>query len=397
MTTNRFLGYGRQKISDDDIDAVTTVLRGDFLTQGPVVEAFEKALAESVGARFAVAVSSGTAALHVACLAGGVKPGVKGVTSALTFVASPNSINYCGGDVQLMDVDPGGLGFTAKSLKMELSENDDIGVVMPVHFAGLAFDSAAIREVAGSKIIIEDACHALGGQYANGKPVGCCEYANMTAFSFHPVKPITTAEGGAITTNDAELYQTLKILRNHGIERNPERFEAVNEPHSQVEVEPWLYEQQYLGYNYRMNDIQAALGLSQLAKLSTFIQRRREIVARYDAAFSSLPHAVLPQSSAENRARSAHHLYVVGIDFEALKTTRKAVMEELYSHGVGSQVHYVPVYRHPYHKQKTSKLFTEFPVIESYYQHCLSLPLHADLSDDEVERVIKAFMNVIRP
>ncbi len=396
MSKTRFLGYGRQLIDDADVSAVVSVLREDYLTQGPVVERFERALAERVGAQYAVAVSSGTAALHIACIASGLKSGQSGFTSALTFIASVNAMIYCGAKAGLTDIDPDALGMSGDTLSKALERNPDCELVIPVHFAGLAHDSAELRRVAGKRTVIEDACHALGGTYDDGKSIGSCAYADMATFSFHPVKSITTTEGGAVTTNDEATYRTLLMLRNHGIERDSESLEnTAAAKDTDGSPAPWYYEQQMLGYNYRMSDLQAALGLSQLTKLDFFIARRREIAMRYDEAFASANHVRLPQSTSGHRARSAHHLYTVNIDYLALGITRVTVMERLRESGIGSQVHYVPIYHQPYHHKRNIGEAREFPATEAHYRECLSLPIHAGLTDEEAERVITAFNQVL--
>jgi UDP-4-amino-4,6-dideoxy-N-acetyl-beta-L-altrosamine transaminase len=381
------LGYGRQSVDQSDIDAVVSVLRSDFLTQGPVVERFEAALAERVGARHAVAVSSGTAGLHIACLAAGIGPGDRGVTAAVTFAASANCLIYAGADADLVDIDPDALGMTPALLEKALTSAPDIKVIVPVHFAGLAFASAEIRTLAKARIVIEDAAHSIGGTYACGKAVGCGAYADMSVFSFHPVKTITTGEGGAVVTSDGELARRLRALRSHGIERDPTRFVDA-ETRENGRVKPWLYEQQMLGFNYRMTDIQAALGLSQLGKLDRFLERRRAIARRYDEAFGKLPHVRLPQSVPRDRARSGHHLYIVLFDFTAMRTTRTAFMARLREQGIGSQVHYIPLYRQPYYAKRYGLDPTAFPAAESYYSGCLSLPFYPALTDEDVAHVI---------
>lgn len=383
------LQYGRQVIDGTDIEAVVDVLQSDFLTQGPLVERFEAALAERVGARHAVAVSSGTAALHIACIAAGVGPGDRGLTSAITFAASANCVIYASGNAGFVDIDAAALGMSPAALAQAIQIAPSVKVVIPVHLAGLAHAMTEVREIAGGRIVIEDAAHALGGLYPSGKAVGCCAYSDLTVFSFHPVKQITTGEGGAVLTNDAELARRLKLLRNHGIEREPARFIG-DEIEEDGLPKPWLSQQQMLGFNYRMTDIQAALGLSQLRKLDRFLARRREIAGRYDNALAKLPFVRLLQVGSQERARSGLHLYIVWFDFEAMRTTRTAVMTKLKESGVGSQVHYMPVYHHPFHAQREAIGCDRFPQAEEYYRGCLSLPLHPGLTDENIECVIAA-------
>jgi perosamine synthetase len=393
--SGRFLGYGRQNIDRSDIDAVVATLESDFLTQGPLVERFEATLAERVGVRYAIVVSSGTAALHIACLAAGLGPGDRGLTSAITFVASANCLIYAGCDVSFVDIDADALGISPAALSRALAAYPETKALIPVHLAGLAHAAQHIQTMAQGRIIIEDAAHALGGRYPSGKSIGCCVYSDLAVFSFHPVKQITTGEGGAIVTNDAELARQCRLLRSHGIERDPERFVGSNLIED-GRMKPWLGQQQVLGFNYRMTDIQAALGLSQLGKLDRFLARRREIARRYDEAFARLPGLRLPQSLLEQRQRSAHHLYIIIVDFDALRTTRTRFMAELAKRGVGSQVHYMPVYHHPYHARRCPIEPVNFAEAERYYQGCLSLPLHPGLTDEEVEHVVAMVGEVAR-
>jgi perosamine synthetase len=372
----------------EDIEAVVAVLQSDFLTQGAQVPRFEEAVADYVGARHAVAVSSGTAALHLACLAAGMGPGGRGVTAALTFVASANAMLLAGGEAALVDIDGMGLGMAPAALK-EALDADEVRVVMPVHFGGLAWASEDLRRVSGDRVVIEDAAHSLGGRYEDGAMVGSGAHADMTVFSLHPVKSITTGEGGLITTNDEGVARTLRLLRSHGIEREPDRFRSDGRLDGDLPG-PWHYEQQQLGFNYRLTDLQAALGLSQLGRIDGAIARRREIALRYDAAFAGSSVVRPHQAAPSCRQRSAHHLYVLDIDFAGLGVTRTTVMERLRSSGVGSQVHYIPVYRQPFHVERYGWTPAAFPATERYFGRCLTLPMHPGLAEDEVDRVIEA-------
>jgi len=391
----RPLSYGRHYIDEDDIQAVVSVLRGDFITQGPAVEHFEQALIDKTGAKHAIAVSSGTAALHIACLAADVRPGDIGITSALTFIASANAMRYCGAEVKLTDVDPQTLCMSSATLKAALHETPEASVVIPVHFSGLASDCAEIRSLAGERVVIEDAAHALGACYDNGRPVGCCDHSDMTIFSFHPVKPITTGEGGAVLTNNDELAHRLRVLRTHGIERSQDNLQNPDDAFENGAPRPWYFEQQCLGFNYRLCDIQAALGLSQMSKLGAFITRRREIADVYDQAFQDVPGIMPCQDLPQQRAHSGHHLYIVQLDYEAIGLNRIEIIDRLKDKQVGTQVHYIPVYHHPYHKSRTQVGPDVFPVTEAYYQNGLTLPLFPSLSDDEIQHVITSVQDVI--
>lgn len=393
--SGRFLAYGRQLIDDADIAAVASVLRGEMLTTGPVLDRFERAIAERLGARHAVAVNSATSGLHIACLAARLGSGTETITSPVTFVASANCVRLSGGSVRLEDIDPGTLSLSTQAVARRLEASPDIRALIPVHLGGLASNAAELRRIAGSRIIIEDAAHSFGGAYEDGRPVGCGAYADMSVFSFHPVKPITTGEGGLVVTNDDELARLLRLFRSHGIERTPDRLVALGNEEGEASPPPWYYEQQELGLNYRMNDLQAALGLSQLDKLDRYLARRREIALHYDRAWSGLPHVSIPQSAPGDRARSGLHLYILQIDFDALGTTRRQVMEKLRLDGIGTQVHYIPVYRQPFHRQLGPDK-SAFPNSETYYRQCLTVPLHPGLSDEEVERVVGAVRAVAR-
>ncbi|MFH1083849.1 MAG: UDP-4-amino-4,6-dideoxy-N-acetyl-beta-L-altrosamine transaminase [Pseudomonadota bacterium] len=427
--------YGRQLLDDDDIDAVVETLRSDGLTQGPKVQEFEEAFACYVGARYAVAVSSGTAALHLACLAAGLGPGDEVITSPITFVATANCALYVGARPAFVDIDPatfnldpGRLGKYLKSRSPSGSRITDNGerttstprAVIPVHFAGLPCNMAEIHRIAREHrlVIIEDACHALGARYRVGRgensrwiSIGSCAHSDMTVFSFHPVKHITTGEGGMVTTNDAALYGRLVLLRNHGITRNPEEFTVHGSPsesrttdngqrltdngerttmNGQRAMPSWYYEMQTLGYNYRISDIQCALGRSQLKKIESFVERRRSIAGQYSRIVGELPK--FRRQTEPDGYQSSYHLYAVRTDDEA-SISRDEVMAELKRMGVGTQVHYTPVYRHPFY-QKLGFEPDSWPNAENFFRHCLSIPMFPGMSAEDVGRVLRALEEI---
>lgn len=372
--------YGRQSISEEDIQAVVDVLRSDFLTQGPVVPQFEQCVADYCDAQFGVAVNSGTAALHIACLALGVGVGDWVWTSPISFVASANCALYCGAQVDFVDIEPdtGNMCAVELAKKLEIAKKEGKlpKVVIPVHFAGLPCDMKPIFELSqkyGFRII-EDACHALGARYYD-EPTGNCRYSDITVFSFHPVKIITTGEGGMAMTNVPKLAKTMRMLRSHGITREQEDF--INEPDG-----PWYYEQQMLGFNYRMTDIQAALGLSQMSRLEEFLAKRRVIAARYQA---ELPHRELEVLANRDNRLSAWHLFVIKVPVEQ----RKKSFEQLRNSGVGANVHYIPIYQQPFH-------FNQSLIKSDYfYKEHISIPLFFSLNIMDVELIINLFRNLI--
>jgi UDP-4-amino-4,6-dideoxy-N-acetyl-beta-L-altrosamine transaminase len=379
MTT---IPYSRQAISEADIAAVVEVLRSDFLTQGPVVPAFESAVAARVGAPHAVAVNSATSGLHLACLALGVGPGSRVWTSPNSFVASANCALYCGASVDFVDIDPRTLNLSADALAEKIAREHAAGrpgpdVVIPVHFAGQSCDMDALGTLARAHgfRIIEDASHALGARWKDA-PVGACRHSDIAVFSFHPVKIITTGEGGLVTTRDPALAQRLVDLRSHGISRDATRLNRPGEG-------AWYYEQQVLGYNYRMTELQAALGLSQLGALDGFERARNERVARYDAALAGLP-LVLPWR--HPAALSSHHLYVVQLA-DGAPMGRRALFDHLRRSGVMVNVHYIPIHTQP-HYAAMGFSAGDFPFSESYYERALSLPLYPELAKGDQERVI---------
>lgn len=390
------LAYGRQLIDDDDLAAVLAQLRDPFLTQGPTVAAFEQALCEATGALYAVAVSSGTAALHLACLAAGVKDGCYALVPDITFVATANAVRYCGGTPVLVDVDPDtglvsmpALADTVARLKQQ---DRKVSALLPVSFSGAVADLTAIKALAKSTgaLVIEDAAHSLGAHYeANGETFrsGSCAHSDMAILSFHPVKHVTTGEGGAITTRDQGLYQTLCDLRTHGITKDPARLSRNDGP--------WYYEQQSLGYNYRITDLQCALGVSQLKKLDRFVDRRREIAARYDAALATSELAACYQAlKVRDGVRSSYHLYVVRLRARPGETNaqiaarRLALYMKLREAQIFAQVHYIPVHQQP-DFIAAGLSGASFPGADAYYASCISLPMFPAMADSDVDRVIE--------
>lgn len=384
-----FIPYGRHSLDEKDIEAVVDVLRQGPLTQGPRIEVFEKSVADYVGARYAVAVSNGTAALHLACLAAGLQAGDAALTSPNTFVATPNAIVYAGATPHLVDIGPQTLNLSPEGVAKALAQIPHVKAILPVHFAGWPCDMPALRQAIGKKkvVVIEDAAHALGATYPQGGRVGNCAWSDMTIFSFHPVKLIAAGEGGMITTNDTALYRRLLRLRSHGINKLDDALRNADLAITDGQSNPWYYEMQELGFNYRMTDIQAALATSQFSRIEVFLAQRRAIAETYDAAFAGLKALTIPQR--DGRRYSAHHLYPVRIDFARLKTTRRQWMTELRALGIGTQVHYIPVYEHPFYKSFGFKK-TDFPANEAYYAEAVSLPIFFDLSRADQERVIAA-------
>ena len=398
-----FVPYGRQWIDEDDIQAVVGVLRSDRLTQGPKIEEFENALAEYCEAKYAVAVNSATSALHIACIAAEVGSGDEVITSPITFVASANCAVYCNAKPVFADIDPKTYNIDPKEIEKKI--NSRTKAVIPVHFAGQSCDMESIYKIIKKKeeefnkkiFIIEDACHALGSIYKN-KKVGDCTFSDMTVMSFHPVKHITTGEGGAVLTNDEMLYKKLKKHRSHGIAVIPEEFintDLAFQPATSDAppmLNPWYYEQVDLGYNYRLTDIQCALGLSQLKKLDMFCMRRKEIVAKYNAAFKNTDYVTIPFE--DNQCNSNFHLYVLLFDFKKINTDRARFMLKLKSKDIQTQVHYIPVYLQPFYRVRFGTNRECYTHAEKYYQRCLSIPLFPAMTDDDVKKVIKVIKEV---
>ncbi|AHZ72213.1 MULTISPECIES: UDP-4-amino-4,6-dideoxy-N-acetyl-beta-L-altrosamine transaminase [Pseudomonas] len=374
--------YGRQNIDQSDIDAVIEVLNSPWLTQGPTIERFEKALAEHCQAEYAVAVCNATAALHIACRVAGLGPGDYLWTSPNTFVASANCGRYCGADVDFVDIDPHTLNLDARLLAEKLEIAEAAGklpkVVVAVAFAGQSCDMRAISQLSERYgfTLIEDASHAVGASYL-GRPVGCGQYAAMTIFSFHPVKIITSAEGGMVLTNRPEFADRLRRLRSHGITGDPAQM-------SVPDTGLWYYQQLELGFNYRMTDLHAALGLSQMARLDAFVARRRQLAARYETLLAGIA-VTLP--AVQSGAESAWHLYVVRLQLEQIKLSQTQVFEALRAAGLGVNLHYIPVHLQPYYREQGFK-DGDFPEAERYFSEAISLPLYPDLTDEEQDEVV---------
>ena len=374
QTSDRFIPYGKQSMDDSDLRAIQDVLFSDFLTTGPTVEKFEQEICNVTGAKHAVAVGNGTHALHLASLAADLKPGDWAVVPSITFLATANAVRYCGADVIFCDVDPMTGLMRPQDLQAAFDQNKDknIRAVLPVHLRGDCVDLAPLKKMAEQKgvTMIADACHALGGSYQD-TPAGACRYEDLATFSFHPVKTITTGEGGAITTNSESMARQMKMLRGHGMMRDESRS-------------LWFYEMETIGFNYRLCDIQCALGVSQMKRLGHFIDRRRHLAALYDRALNQIsPALTVPQSP--SYGASAWHLYAVRIDFKALGKRRDDVMRELRARNIGTQVHYIPVHTQPYY----TKLYgmQNLTGAQDYYEHTLSLPLYPTMHDDDVQRV----------
>ena len=384
-----YIPYGRQSISPADIQAVVEVLQSDWLTQGPAIERFEKAVADYCGVKYAVAVSSATAALHISCLAAGLGSGDWLWTSPNTFVASANCGLYCGAKVDFVDIDPHTYNLSIPELERKLVSAEKSGklpkILVPVHFAGQSCEMERIGQLAHKYgfTVLEDASHAIGARY-KGKPVGSCAYSDLAVFSFHPVKIITTGEGGLVVTNREDLYERLVRLRTHGITRNPELMQG--ESHGL-----WYYQQLDLGFNYRITDIQAALGASQMHRLGEFVYRRRFLAGRYSELLQGLP-VTLPAQHSDTA--SSWHLYVIRLGREKIETSPKEVFEALRDAEIGVNLHYIPVHTQPYY-QKLGFQWGNFPEAERYYQEAISLPLYYGLTEFAQNRVVNALQGVL--
>jgi UDP-4-amino-4,6-dideoxy-N-acetyl-beta-L-altrosamine transaminase len=376
--------YGRQEITQTDIDAVVGVLQSDFLTQGPMVPRFEQSVAQHVGASHALAVNSATSALHIACLALGLGPGDRLWTTPITFVASANCALYCGAEVDFVDIDPRTYNLSPQALALKLEQAEREGtlpkVVVPVHLCGQPCDMQAIHALSqryGFKII-EDASHAIGGKY-QGEFIGNCRYSDITVFSFHPVKIITTAEGGMALTNDSGLANKLALLRSHGITRDPEQMTHEADG-------PWYYQQIDLGFNYRMTELQAALGVTQMERLDQYVARRHQLARRYDDLLTNLP-VTTPWQDPDSY--SGLHLYVIRLKLDQIQKTHRQVFKSLRALGIGVNLHYIPVHTQPHYERMGFKP-EDFPQAQIYYKEAISIPMYQTMSDQQQDEVLRA-------
>lgn len=376
------LGYGRQNVSDADIQAVVATLRSDYLTCGPATERFEEALKAASGAKYVTAVANGTAALHVACLAAGIRDGDEVIVSPITFAASANCVLYCGGTPVFADIDESTWNVSPASIREKIT--DKTKAVVAVDFGGVPVDLDEIRSICDEfdLTLIEDAAHSIGSSF-KGQLIG--SVADITTFSFHPVKTVTTGEGGAVCTNDPKLAEQISLFAKHGITREKAFMEHPDEG-------DWYYEQLELGYNYRISDIEAALGVSQIERLPEFAARRRDIVSVYNAEFSKCAEVSFQADPAPEE--SVRHLYCLRFDLEALGATRRFVFDALRAEGIGVNVHYLPVYRLPYYQRRGYDANC-CPVANAYYEEAITLPLHCCMTDDDVRSVIESVRKVI--
>lgn len=378
--------YGKQNVNKADIEAVVSVLQSDFLTQGPAIEKFEQYVAKYCGAKYAVAVTNATSALHIACLAAGLKKGDILWTTPITFTASANCGRYCGADIDFVDIDKKTYNISVEELEEKLiNTHAKPKVVVPVHFTGQSCDMEKLYRLAKQYNfkIIEDASHAIGGEY-KGHKVGCCEFSDMVVFSFHPVKIVTTGEGGMVLTNNKDLYDKLILYRSHGITRNQDLMTKKSDG-------PWYYQQIDLGFNYRMTDIQAALGYSQMQRIDEFVTKRRYLVNRYNDLLKDLP-LILPYQIDE--ANSSWHLYVVKIDFNKVNKAKVDIFKEMKNKGICLNLHYIPVHTQPYYQSLGFKQ-GDFPNSEAYYKEVFTLPLYYDLSDEEQDYIVQCLKEVL--
>ena len=386
---NKIIPYGKHFIDQDDIDAVVNVLRYKNLTQGDEISNFEEAVAKYVGAKYAVAVSSWTSGLHLSCSALGISKGDYVVTSPITFVATSNAVVYCNATPVFCDIDPKTINICPNRLE-DILKKYKVKAVIPVHYSGLSCNMKDIEFLSRKYNfkIIEDAAHALGGKHSNGLNIGSCKFSNISGFSLHPVKSIAAGEGGIITTNNENYYKKLNRLRSHGINKSEDPFLNTNIAYTDNLLNPWYYEMQELGYNYRLTDFQSALGHSQLKKLDDFIEKRKKLALLYDKAFESIKNIEPIQKN--YRSISSNHLYVIKINFNKISLSRAELMTKLRQKGIYTQVHYIPVLMHPFYNNHFQKI-EEFDNSVEFYNQCLSIPLYFSLSFDEQQYVINQF------
>lgn len=390
------INYGRQSLDDKDFEAVLTSLDSPWLTQGPTVEAFEKKIAEYTGSRYAVAMTNWTCGLHMAVLAAGVRPGDYVITSPISFVASSNCAIYAGATPFFVDIDPVTLNLDPVKLEQACELlGSKLKAIIPVHFAGSPCDMESISKIAKrfKVVLIEDAAHAIGGKYLTGEKIGHNRYSQMVGFSFHPVKNMTTGEGGLITTDDEGIYRHLLRLRSHGITKGEDPYKFPNEGYSEGQKNPWYYEMQEIGFNYRITDIQCALGISQLGKLDSFLARKISITKKYDEEFRKLKNFKVLQ--AESRHLSGNHLYVGEVNFTSLKMSKAQLFRKFKEKSINLHLHYIPIYRQPFYADKFPVKMTDFPAAENYYQGAITLPVFPDMNDEEVNRVISSVKEFI--
>jgi len=388
--------YGKHNVTWGDALRVLWQIRFRSLTQGAQIEKFEKEVAKAVGVKYAVAVSSATAGLHLAALSIKLPQGSKVITSPISFVASSNSLLYAGYTPEFLDIDPNTLNLDIELIETRVKQNSEIKGILPVHFAGLPCDMEKISKIAleHDLWVIEDAAHALGAAYTNGDKVGSCTYSDMTVLSFHPVKSITTGEGGMITTNNYDLYKSLLRLRSHGINKLDDQFQNQILSKTMNSANPWYYEMIELGFNYRMTEIQAVLGISQLKRLDKFMFKRNKKVKKYFEMLESINGVRIAQNS--DSKNSANHILVVRIDFTQLKISRASLMNSLRLKGVGTQVHYIPIPLQPYY-ESLGYSFSNIPEAIAYYQECLTLPLFPDLKVSELKKVVGEITKLLKP
>tara|TARA_B100000029_G_scaffold515689_1_gene623993 strand:+ start:1592 stop:2764 length:1173 start_codon:yes stop_codon:yes gene_type:complete len=386
--------YGKHYIDTKDIESVKWLLKNSSLTQGPLINKFEKAIAKYVGSKFAVAVSSCTAGLHLSLLATGFKKSNLMVTSPITFVSSANAALYAGGKPLFSDVDEKTINLCPKKLEKKLINNKKIKFVMPVHFGGYPCNMKLISKICKkyNVKVIEDAAHALGANYENGSKVGCCKYSSTTVFSLHPVKTIAAGEGGVITTNNEKIYKKLLRLRSHGINKLNDKFQFKKNAYTKNRFNPWYYEMQELGFHYRITEIQCALAISQLKKINKFINKRKNLSKFYNSKFKNSK-KIKPLYNFSNSG-SSNHLYIIRINFEQLKISRAEIMHRLKSKGIGSQVHYIPIPDHPYYK-KMGFNSSDYPNAQLYYKQALTIPLFYKLSKKQQNYIVQSIKEII--